>query len=88
VRPVVKSLNSLDTESQLQPDTVDCIRTQIEQCEAVDDVLVTDELRRFLDSYPEHDRTSVYRLFAITSVIDDIHSSQSVLESRCDAVFS
>jgi len=88
VRPVVKSLNSLETESQLQPDTVDCIRTQIEQCEAVDDVLVTDELRRFLDSYPEHDRTSVYRLFAITSVIDDIHSSQSVLESRCDAVFS
>ncbi|MFA9416655.1 asparagine synthase-related protein [Natrinema sp. HArc-T2] len=88
VRPIVKSINSLDTDSQLQPDTVDCIRTQIKQCEAVDDVLVTDELRRFLDSYTDHDRTSVYRLFAITSVIDDIHSSQSVLESRCDAVFS
>ncbi|SEV82398.1 asparagine synthetase B family protein [Natrinema salifodinae] len=86
-RPIVKSINGLDTGSQLQPDTVDCIRAQIEQCEAVDDVLSSDELRAFLDSHPDHDRTSVYRLFTITSVIDDIHSTQSVLESRRDAVF-
>ncbi|MFC6767458.1 asparagine synthase-related protein [Natrinema soli] len=87
VRPIVKSLNGLDTESQLRPSTVDCIRTQIEQCEAVDDVLSTDELHAFLDAYADHDRVSVYRLFALTSFIDDIHSAESVLESRRDAVF-
>ncbi|WP_226042303.1 asparagine synthase-related protein [Natrinema sp. DC36] len=87
VRPIVKSLNGLDTESQLRPSTVDCIRTQIEQCEAVDDVLSTDELHAFLDAYADHDRLSVYRLFALTSFIDDIHSTESVLESRRDVVF-
>ncbi|WP_254764800.1 asparagine synthase-related protein [Natrinema marinum] len=87
VRPIVKSINGLETGSQLRPDTVDCIRTQVEQCEAVDDVLSTDELHAFLDAHADHDRTSVYRLFALTSFIDDVHSSQSVLESRRDTVF-
>ncbi|QLG48573.1 asparagine synthase-related protein [Natrinema halophilum] len=87
VRPIVKSINGLETDSQLRPDTVDCIRTQIDQCEAVDDVFSTDELHAFLDANADHDRTSVYRLFALTSFIDDIHSSQSVLETRRDAVF-
>ncbi|MDS0475130.1 asparagine synthase-related protein [Natrinema sp. 1APR25-10V2] len=87
VQPIVKSINGLETDSQLRPDTVDCIRTQVEQCEAVDDVLSTDELHAFLDARADHDRTSVYRLFALTSFIDDVHSSQSVLESRRDTVF-
>ncbi|WP_254530976.1 hypothetical protein [Natrinema gelatinilyticum] len=87
VRPIVKSINGLETDSRLRPDTVDCIRTQVDQCEAIDDVLSTDELHAFLDANADHDRVSVYRLFALTSFIDDIHSSQSVLESRRDAVF-
>ncbi|PGF17312.1 hypothetical protein CP556_15210 [Natrinema sp. CBA1119] len=87
LRPIIKSLNGLETESQLRPSTVDCIRTQIEQCGAVDDVLSTDELHAFLDAHADRDRVSVYRLFALTSLIDDIHSTESVLESRRDVVF-
>jgi len=87
LRPIIKSVNGLETESQLRPSTVGCIRTQIEQCGAVDDVLSTDELHAFLDAHADRDRVSVYRLFALTSLIDDIHSTESVLESRRDVVF-
>ena len=87
VLPIIKSINDLDTESTIRPDTIGCIRTQIDRCEAVDEVLSRDDLESFLDSYTDRERMSIYRIFAITSVIDDIHSSQSVLESRGDAVF-
>lgn len=87
VLPVIKSINGVDTGSGVDPDTIGCIRSQIDQCDAVDDVLSTDELDAFLDSYTDRERLSIYRLFAITSVIDDIHSTESVLESRGDVIF-
>lgn len=87
VLPVIKSLNDLGTEATVEPDTIGCIRNQVDQCDAVDEVLSTDDLHEFLDSYTDRERVSIYRLFVITSVIDDIHSSRSVLESNRDIVF-
>ncbi|UHQ95325.1 hypothetical protein [Haloterrigena alkaliphila] len=87
VLPVIKSVNGLQTDSTVDPETVGCIQDQIDHCDAVGEVLSVERLREFLDSYSDHGQVPIYRLFVITSVIDDIHSSQSVLESRGDAIF-
>ncbi|WP_436346745.1 hypothetical protein [Natronorubrum sp. FCH18a] len=87
VLPIIRSVNGLETGSTVDSDTIGCIRNQIDQCNAVDDVLSIEDVETFLDSYSERERASIYRVFAITSVVDDIHSSQSVLESRQNTIF-
>ncbi|WP_139171347.1 asparagine synthetase B family protein [Natronorubrum texcoconense] len=87
VLPIIRSVNGLEKGSTVDPDTIGCIRNQVEQCNAVDDVLSADDVQAFLDAAAEHERTSIYRVFAITSVVDDIHSSRSVLESHQETTF-
>ncbi|MCU4925054.1 hypothetical protein OB905_03510 [Halobacteria archaeon AArc-dxtr1] len=88
VKPIIKSVNNLDTDSSMQPDTIRCIRHQMDQCDAVGDVFSTADVHRFLDTRAENQRASVYRIFALTSFIDDVNSSQPVLETNRNRTFT
>ncbi|UTF52564.1 asparagine synthase-related protein [Natronosalvus rutilus] len=90
LKPIIKAVNDLETESNIDADTIDCIRQQVDRIKGVDVGLDTNELHRFLDTADDREKYAVYRIFAITSIVDDLSSSnrKSVLESREDAVFA
>ncbi|SIS01198.1 asparagine synthase (glutamine-hydrolysing) [Natronorubrum daqingense] len=87
IKPVIKSVNDLDTEASLQPDTIECIRSQVNQCGAVSDVFSSEDVHQFLDSHADYGRVSIYRIFALTSFIDDISSNQPVLNTYRNNTF-
>ncbi|SEP71207.1 asparagine synthetase B family protein [Natrinema salaciae] len=87
VKPLIRAINGLDTDSSLPPTTIDCIQRQIDQCDTVGDVLSADEIQRLLDAHEEYDRSEIFRVFSLTSVIDDLHSTESVLETHPETVF-
>ena len=87
IKPVIKSVNGLDTEASLQPDTIECIRSQVNQCGAVSDVFSSEDVHQFLDSHADHGRNSIYRIFALTSFIDDISSNHPVLNTYRNNTF-
>lgn len=86
VKPLIKAVNDLDTESTDTTATVDCIHGQLERCDAVGDLFEERALRRFLAA--DHDAWATYRLFAITSFVDDLYSDPSLLSSRRNVVFA
>ncbi|WP_254768142.1 hypothetical protein [Salinilacihabitans rarus] len=88
VKPFIKAFNDLDTGSTVGPDTVDCIRHQVDRNDVVDDLFDRQALDRIIDAHDEYGKFTLYRIFALTSVVDDIHSTRSVLEANRDAVFA
>ncbi|MCU4754482.1 asparagine synthase-related protein [Halobacteria archaeon AArc-curdl1] len=92
LKPIIKSVNDLDTETTLDPATLECIREQIDRIDTLDAEFDTDELHQFLDTADDREKYAVYRIFALTSVVDDLTSTEqnepSILERRSDTIFA
>ncbi|MFP9058949.1 asparagine synthase-related protein [Natrialbaceae archaeon A-chndr2] len=92
LKPIIKSVNDLDTEATLDPATLECIRDQVDRIDTLEAGFDTDELHQFLDTADDREKYAVYRIFALTSVIDDLTSTEqnrpSILERRSDTIFA
>lgn len=88
VKPIVKSFNDLDTDTTFSPETLDIIQEQVERNEAVQELFDPDGLGEFMETHSEYPPKSVYRVLAMTSVVDDLNSGESLLESEYNTTFA
>lgn len=87
VKPIVKTVLGLETDSRLDPESRRCMRTQLERCEEIDDVLSRAATDEILESETTYDISQIYTLFTLTSYVEDTFESESTLADYADRSF-
>lgn len=87
VKPVIKTVLGLETDSRLDQESRRCIRTQLERCEDIDEVLSRTATDEILNSNGTYDISQMYTLFTLTSYVEDTVASETTLSEFADRSF-